>query len=92
MKIGNKLMLLTGIAAILGDGFGMDGGSEKRNLRPEDINIKPKNLPPPKGCKEYSFHDGEFKTIAISEKSAIKKYKKWLLTLAVEPNDGAMAD
>ena len=52
----------------------------------DDIDFTPKKSPIPKGCKEYSFNqDGNFTTIeseivfkciAISEKSAIKKYNR----------------
>jgi hypothetical protein len=53
----------------------------------DDIDFTPKKSPLPKGCKEYSFNqDGNFTTIeseiifkcvAISEKSAIKKYNRF---------------
>jgi hypothetical protein len=52
----------------------------------DDIDFTPKKQPIPKGCREYCFNqDGNFTTIeseivfkcvAISEKSAIKKYNR----------------
>jgi hypothetical protein len=44
----------------------------------DDIDFSPKKQPPPKGTRLYKF-DG-FETVAISEKSATKKYQKWLLS------------
>ena len=52
-------------------------GSKQNKTREEDIDFTPKEPPVPKGCKKYSFHGG-FETIASSEKSALKKYNKWL--------------
>lgn len=51
----------------------------KQDLRPEDIDVKPKEKPIPKGCKEYVFHEsfGTLKIIAMNERSAMKKYNKW---------------
>jgi hypothetical protein len=54
-----------------------------------DIDFTPKKAPLPKGCKEYFFNslgdfinynDGvyTFKCVAISDKSAIKKFNKWV--------------
>lgn len=48
------------------------------NIKPEDIDITSKEPVIPNGCKKYVF--GEFETIASSEKSARKKYDKWLKT------------
>ena len=60
------------------------GNNKKTSI--DDIDLTPKKSPIPKGCKEYSFNqDGKFTTIeseivfkavAISEKSAIKKYNR----------------
>lgn len=43
-----------------------------------DIDFTPKQPPIPKGAKRYSFYENEFTCIAINEKSAKKKYEKWL--------------
>lgn len=61
----------------------------KNDLRPQDIDITPKEAVIPNGCKEYYFNylgefinknDGvyAFKCIAISDKSACKKFQKWV--------------
>ena len=46
----------------------------RNNLRPEDIDMTPAKKIIPKGCKVYNI-DGK-DIVAISEKSAIKKYLK----------------
>ena len=57
--------------------------SMSESFAPQDHNHIPQASPEPKepvipkGCKEYFF--GEFKCVAINEKSAEKKYKKWQL-------------
>jgi len=56
----------------------------------DTVDIKPKNKPIPKGCKEYMFnkHGGfstekmrrdevVFKCIALNDKSAKKKFSEW---------------
>lgn len=61
----------------------------KNNLKPEDIDVTPKEPILPNGCQYYYFdilgdyknYDSgqyEFKCIAINEKSARKKFNKWL--------------
>ena len=47
---------------------------ERNNLRPEDIDVKPKKKLIPKGCKVYDIEGVEI--VALNEKSAIKKYNK----------------
>ena len=70
--------LLLSIAGMLG-GFdsiaGYDPTSKRGNnpLRPEDIKLNTKKIIP-KGCKIYTINGVEI--VAISEKSAIKKYNK----------------
>lgn len=50
----------------------------------EPINFLPKKEPKkiiPKGCKEFIFYNKEgnsFKCIALSQKTAKKKFNKWL--------------
>jgi hypothetical protein len=69
---------------------GLDGFSygSKDKTRINEIDFAPKQPPIPKGCKEYFFNslgdflnynDGvySFKCVAISDKSAIKKFQKW---------------
>lgn len=57
-------------------------------LSEKDIDFTVKTPPIPNGCKEYFFNslgdfinynDGvyDFKCIAMSDKSAIKKFEKW---------------
>jgi hypothetical protein len=46
----------------------------KNNLRPEDIDMTPPKKIIPKGCKVYNVEGKEI--VAISEKSAMKKYNK----------------
>ena len=47
---------------------------ERNNLKPEDIDVKPKKKLIPKGCKVYDIEGVEI--VALNEKSAIKKYNK----------------
>jgi hypothetical protein len=78
MKGISKLLALTAMVHIA-SGVGATGRQDKRRkLNPNNIDPIPNKTTTPKGCKEYSFHDGEFTTVAISEKSAFNKYKKWL--------------
>lgn len=57
----------------------------------DDVNILPKEKRPPKGCKEYFFNEGGeystdkmlisetiFKCFAINNKSALKKFNKFI--------------
>ena len=46
----------------------------KNNLRPKDIDMTPPKKIIPKRCKVYNVEGKEI--VAISEKSAIKKYNK----------------
>jgi len=46
----------------------------RNNLRPEDIDMTPPKKIIPKGCKVFNINGKEI--VAISEKSAMKKYKK----------------
>jgi len=70
--------LLLSIAGMLG-GFdsiaGYDPTSKRGNnpLRPEDIKLNTKQILP-KGCQVYNINGVEI--VAISEKSAMKKYNK----------------
>ena len=70
-----KLGILAAMAAIMGSGY-----AENSNpLRPEDIDVSPKEPIIPKGCKKYVFKEsfGTLEVIAMNEKSAMKKYNKW---------------
>lgn len=58
----------------------MGGSADNSNpLRPQDINVMPKEPIIPKGCKKYVFKEsfGVLEVIALNEKSAMKKYNKW---------------
>ena len=71
-----NLGLLTALALMLGSA----GSAQNSNdLRPEDIDVKPKEPVIPKGCKKYVFKKsfGTLEVIAMNEKSAMKKYDKW---------------
>ena len=77
----SKLGALATMALMLGglgevDGFRY-GSKEKR--KDKDIDLRPKNPPIPNGCQKYVFKEsfGTLEVIAMSEKSAIKKYNKW---------------
>jgi hypothetical protein len=75
MSMKSNLGLLAMAAAMMGGGY-----AENSNpLRPEDIDVVPKEPPIPKGCKKYTFKEsfGTLEVIAINEKSAMKKYNKW---------------
>ena len=63
--------ILTTLAAI-----GLAAGyAEKGNgLRPEDIDVRPKKLPPPKGHKRFIIEGKE--VWALNRKNAIKKASK----------------
>ena len=86
MKNMGMLMALAGMGAMSGY-----PDNNFRDTRSEDIPFEPKQPVIPKGCKEYWFDiDGcypnwagrdqvVFKCIAISEKSAIRKFNKWKL-------------
>lgn len=49
----------------------------KRSI--DSIDFTTKKPPIPKGCKEYTYHEdfGTLTVVAISQKSADKKYQKW---------------
>ena len=76
MSMKKNLGLLTALSLMSGD-FGSAKNSNK--LRPQDIDVKPKEPVIPKGCKKYVFKEsfGTLEVIAMNEKSAMKKYKKW---------------
>lgn len=71
-----NLGLLTALALMSG-GFG--SAENSNDLRPRDIDVKPKEPVIPKGCKKYVFKEsfGTLEVIAMNEKSAIRKYNKW---------------
>ena len=86
MKKSFELMALA--AALSGRFDGLSAG-RKNGVRLNDIDFTPKKPLVPKGCKEYFFnHLGDFlnkndglycfKCIAISDKSATKKFEKWV--------------
>lgn len=65
--------------------FAMLNESNNNTLRPEDIDVTPKDKPIPKGCKRYYFNEnglcsiGEHKIYfdCLTSKRAYKKYEKW---------------
>lgn len=71
-------MIAMGAALMLDLNSPLDRNS-KSDLRPEDIDVKPKEPVIPKGCKKYVFKEsfGTLEVIAMNEKSAMKKYNKW---------------
>ncbi len=87
-KMRGLLAAIIPLALMAESGFGMN--DKRNNIRPEDIDVKLKRSIIPKGCKKYYFdevgnclydvkHDtAVFSCIAINEKSAIKKFSKWL--------------
>lgn len=65
--------------------------NSRSNKGPKEIQYKPVEKPIPNGCKQYWFDEyGDFRTdkmrkdlivfscVAQSDKSAIKKYQRWL--------------
>ena len=70
MKAGS----LFAMAAMMGSIYDYAGsGSEKSNLRPEDIDVTIKRIIP-NGCNVYGIEGVEI--VAMNEKSAQKKYKR----------------
>ena len=43
-------------------------------LRPEDVDVRPKKKPIPKGCKVFEIEGVSI--VALNEKSAVKKFNK----------------
>lgn len=80
MKKGLGMIAIA--AALMADLNSPLDRNSKSDLRPEDIDVKPKEPVIPKGCKKYVFKEsfGTLEVIAINEKSALKKYKKWCAT------------
>ena len=77
------LLAFLSLAAMAENNFGTNIG-----LSEKDIDFTIKTPPIPNGCKEYFFNslgdfinynDGvyHFKCVAMSDKSAIKKFEKW---------------
>lgn len=55
-------------------------GEINHSAEPVFASDKPEKQHIPKGCKEYTFHHekyGEFKTVALNERSAARKFIKW---------------
>ena len=77
MKSKGMLMAMMAMACM---GESMMYGSEERRTRPQDMSSSSKIKPIPAGCKEFVFESqfGEFKTIALDENRAAKKFTKWL--------------
>lgn len=78
------LGLLGMAAALMSGSYAKEEGGNP--LRPEDIDVKPKETPVPKGCTRYYFNKegicrkGEHLVYfdAIKERNAIKKWERWL--------------
>lgn len=89
-KMKGLLAAIIPLALMAENGFGQLDNNSK--LSEKDIDFTPKQPPIPKGAKVYYFdevgnclydveHDtAVFKCIAINERSAIKKFSKWLST------------
>ena len=87
MKKGLGMIAMA--AALMADLNSPLDRNSKSDLRPENIDVSPKEPIIPKGAKAYYFdevgnclydvkHTAVFKCIAINEKSAIKKFNRWL--------------
>lgn len=87
MKLTKNLASILMAASIM-QTMGSPMYGSTNDLEPKDIDLEPKKPLIPKGCKEYFFNslgdfintnDGlyDFKCVAISDKSAIKKFNKW---------------
>ena len=76
MSMKGKLGMLAVMAAMMGGGY----AENSNDLAPQDIDVKPKEPIIPKGCKKYVFKEsfGTLQVIAMNEKSAMKKYNKWV--------------
>jgi hypothetical protein len=72
--LATMALMLGGLGQV--DGFRYEDKEKRKN---KDIGTRPKNSPIPKGCKKYVFKEsfGTLEVIAMSEKSAMKKYNKW---------------
>ena len=76
--------------ALMGESFGHIA-NDSNDLRPEDIDITPKETPIPKGCKRHYFNrygectKGQHLVYfdAMKKKSAIIKWERWLNMQAV---------
>ena len=87
MKKGLGMIAMA--AALMADLNSPLDRNSKSDLRPEDIDVKPKEPLLPNGCQYYYFDvlgdcrnwdngQYEFKCIAINSKSAQKKFERWL--------------
>lgn len=81
-----KYFDLAAIAAMcLATGGQSIGHNSRQDLKPEDIDVTPKEKPIPKGCKRYYFNDiggcykGSHKISfdAMTAKKAYEKFNKW---------------
>lgn len=92
MKKGLGTIMMA--AALMADLNSPLDRNSKSDLKPEDIDVTPKEPILPKGCQYYYFDvlgdcrncdngQYEFKCIAISEKSARKKFERWLKSKVV---------
>jgi hypothetical protein len=70
MKAGS----LFAMAAMMGTIYDYPGSNERNSIRPEDINVTPKEPVIQKGMKRFVIEGVE--VYAINEKNAIKKYNK----------------
>lgn len=84
-----SLALMMAMAAITGDS--MMKGNNWNKVQDKDLDLAPKQPPLPKGCKEYFFNinggfstekmlrsEVIFKCVASNEKTARKKFDKWV--------------
>lgn len=87
MSTMKHLALLYAMGAMMGS------GDNRSSLTPEQIDVTPKDVPIPKGCKEYFFNsNGDFSTgkmlrtecvfkcVAANAKNAVKKFKNYQKT------------
>lgn len=86
MKKGLGMIVMG--AALMSDLNSPLDRNSKSDLRPEDIDVKPKEPVIPKGCKKYVFKEsfGTLEVVAMNKKSAMKKYNKWYDANTLKPN------
>ena len=86
MSMKNILGLYAAAVAMSGSKSIVD----KNNLKPSDIDVSPKDLPIPKGCKRYYFNkngecnkpESEIYFDCLKPSKAHEKFKKYLNSLS----------